>query len=252
MTARQTGFSDLQSELPLAAASVASRPSQTSRPAPTGLLDLRSRLRRRGSDALDDCELLVLLLARLVPDRNSASLARILTERFGSLPAILATPPRDLGRACGLPEDALEDLGLIEAMSHRLARAQVMDRDVISSWDALVRYCRIVMAHRTVEGLRLLYLDRKNVLIADELQQTGTIDHVPVYPREVVRRALELNAAALILVHNHPSGDPTPSASDIEMTRKVQAGLETVGISLHDHIVIGREAETSFRSAGLL
>ncbi len=252
MTARRPGFSDLQTELPLAVAAVAPRPTQTARPDPTGLPDLRSRLRLRGSDALDDCELLALLLAWLVPGQDSASLARTLTEHFGSLPAILATPPRHLGRACGLPEDALEDLGLIEAMSHRLARAEVMDREVISSWDALVRYCRLVMAHRPIEGLRLLFLDRKNVLIADELQQQGTIDHVPAYPREVARRALELNAAALILVHNHPSGDPTPSQSDIDMTTRVQAGLEAIGVTLHDHIVIGRGGEVSFRARGLL
>lgn len=243
MNARQAEISDLQTGRPMEAAGMATLPGRSA---------LRARLLRSGTDALDDAELLGLFLAKIIPEADSSRLALRLIEAFGDLATILSTPAPRLAAACGLSPDALEDLSLIEAMSHRLARARVMNREVISSWDALVRYCRVVMAHRGIEQLRLLFLDRKNVLIADELQQQGTIDHVPVYPREVVKRALELNAAALILVHNHPSGDPTPSQSDIDMTARVRAGLETVGIELHDHIVIGRDSEASFRSRGLL
>ena len=133
-----------------------------------------------------------------------------------------------------------------------MARAKVMQRQVIASWDALLDYCHTAMAHRETEQFRVLYLDRKNVLIADEEQGRGTVDHVPVYPREVAKRALELNSSALILVHNHPSGDPTPSQADIAMTRKVEAALDALGITLHDHLIIGASDELSFRSEGLL
>ena len=141
---------------------------------------------------------------------------------------------------------------LVEAAAHRLARSRVLQRPVVSSWDALLSYCQTTMAHRETEQFRILFLDRKNVLIADEAQARGTVDHVPVYPREVVKRALELNASALILVHNHPSGDPTPSGADIEMTEQIRIAAEALGITLHDHLVIGRSRELSFRAEGLL
>jgi DNA repair protein RadC len=144
------------------------------------------------------------------------------------------------------------ELKLVEAAAHRMARSRVMQRQVISSWDAVVDYCHTVMAHRDTEQFRVLFLDRKNVLIADEEQAQGTVDHVPVYPREVVKRALELNASALILVHNHPSGDPTPSQSDIDMTAQVERAAQALGITLHDHLVIGKSRELSFRASGLL
>ena len=144
------------------------------------------------------------------------------------------------------------ELKIVEAAAHRLARARVMDRPVISSWDAVLDYCHTTMAHRETEQFRILYLDRKNVLVADEEQARGTVDHVPVYPREVVKRALELNASAMILVHNHPSGDPTPSEADIDMTVRVQAAAEALGLTVHDHLIIGRERELSFRSEGYL
>jgi len=144
------------------------------------------------------------------------------------------------------------ELKIVEAAAHRLARSRVLRRQVISSWDALIAYCHTTMAHRETEQFRVLYLDRKNVLIADEEQARGTVDHVPVYPREVVKRALELNASALILVHNHPSGDPTPSDSDIAMTAKIIAAAEALGLTLHDHLVIGKSRELSFRAEGLI
>ena len=149
-------------------------------------------------------------------------------------------------------EAVLIELKIVEAAAHRLARAKIMQRHVISSWDAVLDYCHTVMAHRDVEQFRILFLDRKNVLIADEEQARGTVDHVPVYPREVVRRALELNASALILVHNHPSGDPTPSDADIDMTRQIEAAAQALGITVHDHLIIGKSRELSFRAKGLL
>jgi DNA repair protein RadC len=146
----------------------------------------------------------------------------------------------------------ITDLKVLEAAAHRMARAKVMQRQVISSWDALLDYCHTTMAHRETEQFRILFLDRKNVLIADEEQARGTVDHVPVYPREVAKRALELNASAMILVHNHPSGDPTPSDSDIAMTDQIRAALTALGITLHDHLIIGKSAELSFRAQGYL
>jgi len=144
------------------------------------------------------------------------------------------------------------DLKIVEAAAHRLSQTKVLRKQVVSSWDAVLEYCRTTMAHRETEQFRVLFLDRKNVLIADEEQAKGTVDHVPVYPREVVKRALELNASALILVHNHPSGDPAPSESDISMTEKVAAAANTLSITLHDHLIIGKSAEFSFRTAGYL
>ncbi|MCB1347400.1 MAG: DNA repair protein RadC, partial [Maritimibacter sp.] len=152
----------------------------------------------------------------------------------------------------GIDPAAVTALKLVEAAAHRLARARVLHRCAISSWEALLDYCRTTMAHLDTEHFRVLFLDRQNVLIADEEQGRGTVNHVPVYPREVAKRALELNASALILVHNHPSGDPTPSDSDVAMTDRIRAAVEALDITLHDHLVIGRGREVSFRDAGLL
>ena len=152
----------------------------------------------------------------------------------------------------GVGDAVICELKIVEAAAHRLSQSKVIRRPVVSGWDALVAYCRTTMAHRETEQFRVLYLDIKNVLIADELQARGTIDHVPVYPREVVKRALELNAAAFILVHNHPSGDPTPSESDIVMTQQIQSAAEALGLTVHDHLIIGKSAELSFRASHLL
>ncbi|MGA1612805.1 MAG: JAB domain-containing protein, partial [Lutimaribacter sp.] len=144
------------------------------------------------------------------------------------------------------------ELKLVEAAAHRLARAQMLQRPVLAGCADLLAYCQTTMAHRETEQFRLLFLDRKNTLIADEAQANGTVDHVPVYPREVMKRALELNASALILVHNHPSGDPTPSDSDIAMTHQIDQAAQVLGIALHDHLIIGKSREISFRAEGLL
>lgn len=213
---------------------------------------LRARFARAGGPALADYELLELVLFRAIPRRDVKPLAHRLLDGFGGFSGVLSAPREALLRIHGVGEAVITELKLVEAAAHRLAQVRVLDRPAISGWDALVAYCRSVMAHRDTEQFRILFLDRKNMLIADEAQGRGTIDHVPVYPREVVKRALELNAAALILVHNHPSGDPTPSETDIEMTRQIEAAARTLSITLHDHLVIGAAGEFSFRAAGYL
>ena len=224
--------------------------------APSYLRDHRKRLRERflcgGADAMPDYELLELVLFRAIPRQDVKPLARRLIERFGDFNTVLSAAPARLAETLGVGDAVITELKVVEAAARRLARARVLRRQVVSGWDALIDYCHTVMAHRDTEQFRVLYLDRKNVLIADEAQAEGTIDHVPVYPREVVKRALELNASALILVHNHPSGDPTPSAEDIDMTRQIDAAAGALSLTLHDHIIVGRSRELSFRAEGLL
>jgi DNA repair protein RadC len=223
---------------------------------PSYIADHRKRLRARfsegGATAMPDYELLELLLFRTIPRQDVKPLARRLLDTFGDLNRVITAPPAHLLATQGVGEAVVQDLKILEAVAQRMMRARVMHRPVLSSWDALLDYCHTAMAHRDTEQFRVLYLDRKNVLIADEEQSRGTVDHVPVYPREVVRRALELNASALILVHNHPSGDPTPSEADITMTMQVQDAAATLGITLHDHLIVGKEREISFRAQGYL
>ncbi|HBG98001.1 MAG: DNA repair protein RadC [Rhodobacteraceae bacterium] len=225
-------------------------------PAPAHHLNHRERLRARflqgGADALPDYELLELVLFRAIPRRDVKPLAKALLAEFGDFNAVLAAPAERLRTVPGIGDSAICEFKVVEAAAHRMARARVIDRPVISSWQALLDYCRISMAHREMEQFRILFLDRKNVLIADEIQSRGTVDHVPVYPREVVKRALALNASALILVHNHPSGDPTPSEADIAMTFDIRAAAEALGIAIHDHIIVGKTRELSFRTHGYL
>ena len=228
----------------------------SSAPQPSYIRDHRQRLRTRflegGAQAVPDYEMLELVLFRAIPRRDVKPLARALLDRFGDFASVLSAPPDQLQEVAGVGAAVVTELRIVEAAAHRLTRARVMQRQVISSWAALLDYCRATMAHREVEQLRVFYLDRKNTLIADEEQARGTVDHVPVYPREIVKRALHLNASALILVHNHPSGDPTPSAADIDMTGQVQRAADALGIAVHDHVVIGRSAEVSFRAEGYL
>jgi DNA repair protein RadC len=223
---------------------------------PSYLKDHRKRLRQRfldgGAAAMPDYELLEMLLFSAIPRQDVKPLARRLLDVFGDIAAVVAASPAQLQRVEGVGEAVVVELKLAEAMAARLARAKVLNRRVISSWDALLDYCHTAMAHRETEHFRVLFLDRKNCLIADEEQARGTVDHVPVYPREVLRRALELNATALILVHNHPSGDPTPSQADIAMTERIRTAAEALSITLHDHLIIGKSREASFRALGLL
>ncbi|MCT4334110.1 DNA repair protein RadC [Paracoccus sp. YLB-12] len=224
--------------------------------APSYLADHRARLRDRfmqgGAAAMPDYEMLELVLFRAIPRQDVKPLARRLIDSFGDFNRVLSAPSARLAEIDGVGPAVIVELKIIEAAAQRLSRARIMNRPVLSGWDALLDYCHTTMAHREIEQFRVLYLDRKNVLIADEEQGRGTVDHVPVYPREIIRRALELNASAVILVHNHPSGDPTPSDSDITMTARVARAADSMGITVHDHLIIGKSRELSFRSEGLL
>jgi len=223
---------------------------------PSYIRDHRQRLRARfmagGAAAMPDYELLELVLFRAIPRQDVKPLARRLLDQFGDFNRVLSAPETRLATVPGVGEAVVAELKIVEAAAQRLARSRVMNRPVLSSWASLLDYCHTAMAHRETEQFRVLYLDRKNVLIADEEQARGTVDHVPVYPREVVKRALEVNASALILVHNHPSGDPTPSEQDIAMTAQIKDAAEVMGIVLHDHLIIGKSRELSFRSEGYL
>jgi DNA repair protein RadC len=216
----------------------------------------RQRLRERflagGHAAMPEYELLELVLFNAIERIDVKPLAKALLATFGDLNGVIAAGEHRLAQVEGVTPRVHLQLKIVEAIAHRMARAKVIERSVIASWDALMSYCRTVMAYRDAEQFRILFLDRKNVLIADEAQAKGTVDHVPVYPREVAKRALELNASAIILVHNHPSGDPTPSPADIDMTRQVDNAAKAVGLVLHDHVIIGKAHDVSFRSQGLL
>ena len=228
----------------------------TPRQLPSYIKDHRKRLRTRfldgGAAALPDYELLELVLFRAMPRQDVKPLAHHLLQVFGDFNGVLSAPHARLVEIKGIGPSVLTELKIVEAAAHRLARSRVIQRNIVSSWDALLDYCHTTMAHRDIEQFRILFLDRKNTLIADEEQARGTVDHVPVYPREVAKRGLELNASALILVHNHPSGDPTPSEADIAMTNQIGQALAALGITLHDHLIIGKSREISFRMEGLI
>ena len=213
---------------------------------------LRDRFMKAGTTALADYELLELLLFRAIARRDVKPLAKTLLAEFGDFNRVISAPASRLCQIDGVGEAVVQELKIVEAAAHRLGQARVMGKNALTSWSSLMEYCKVSMAHRETEQFRILFLDRKNILIADEEQARGTVDHVPVYPREVAKRALELNASALILVHNHPSGDPTPSEADIAMTERVNVALNVLGITLHDHVIIGQATDASFRSLGLL
>jgi DNA repair protein RadC len=212
---------------------------------------LRLRARRGGLDALPDYELLELYLYRSIPRADVKPLAKALLARFGGLSAVLSAPIEDLRTVAGVGPSVALDLKLMHDAALRLGRETLTKRPLISSWSALLAYVRTQLAYEPREQVRVLFLDKKNQLIADELLGRGTVDHAPVYPREVARRALELSACALILVHNHPSGDPTPSAADIDMTRQIVDALRPLKIPVHDHLVVGRDGVASFKALGL-
>ncbi|GAB4522718.1 MAG: DNA repair protein RadC [Amphiplicatus sp.] len=207
---------------------------------------------RAGVEGLHDYELLELILFRAIPRRDVKPLAKDLIRRFGGFAETIAAPVERLIEVKGVSHGVARELKIVHAAAIKLAQARVLKRPVISSWTELLAYCRAAMADDSVEQFRVLFLDRKNILIADEIQQRGTVDHTPVYPREVVKRALELGASAIILVHNHPSGDPTPSRADIEMTNQIVKAAQALSIRVHDHLVIGKDREASFKTLGLL
>jgi DNA repair protein RadC len=213
---------------------------------------LRGRFREAGPDALADYELLELILFRAIPQRDVKPLAKKLIETFGSFAEVISAPETRLKEVKGLGDAAITELKIVHASANRLARGQVKARTVLSSWSSVLDYCRTAMAFADKEQFRILFLDKRNQLIADEVQQTGTVDHTPVYPREVVKRALELSATAIILVHNHPSGDPTPSRADIQMTQSIVEVAKPLGISVHDHIIVGKDGHASLKGLRLI
>jgi DNA repair protein RadC len=213
---------------------------------------LRGRFREAGADAVSDYELLELVLFRAIPQRDVKPLAKDLVAKFGSFGEVIAAPRKRLMEVKGVGEAVVDELKIVHAAANRLTRGQVTKRAVLSSWSSVLDYCHTAMAYADREQFRLLFLDKRNQLIADEVQQVGTVDHTPVYPREVVKRALELSATALILVHNHPSGDPTPSGADIQMTQAIIDVAKPLGISVHDHIIVGKDGHASFKGLKLI
>lgn len=213
---------------------------------------LRARFRTHGAESLPDYELLELLLFRAIPMRDIKPLAKQLLAHFGSFADVLAASPSRLSEINGLGDGAITELKLIEAAAKRMTRVTLLKRPSLNSWSELIDYCHTHMAFLDHEEFRLLFLDKKNHLIADERQSEGTVDHTPVYPREIVKRALELGATALILVHNHPSGDPAPSAADVKMTKEIALIAKPLGIHVHDHVIVGRNGHTSLKGLKLL
>ncbi len=213
---------------------------------------LRERFRKAGAEALADYELLELILFRAMPRRDVKPLAKALIARFGSFAEVVSARPERLAEIDGLGDAAIVEIRIIEAAARRLAKSSIEKRPSMSSFTAVIDYCRTAMAFLDREEFRILFLDKKNFLIADEVQGVGTVDHAPVYPREIMRRALELSASALILVHNHPSGDPEPSTEDIHMTHQIIAVGKTLKVAVHDHLIIGKHGHASLKGMRLI
>ena len=213
---------------------------------------LRERFKSGGPEALPDYELLELVLFRAIPRRDTKELAKRLIAQFGSFAEVINAPESRLAEVKEVGEAVITELKIVRAAALRLMRGEIMQRPALSSWNQVVDYCRAAMGFESREQFRILFLDKRNQLIADEVQQEGTVDHTPVYVREVVKRALELSATAIILVHNHPSGDPTPSRADIEMTKQIIEAAKPLGVTVHDHIIVGREGHVSLRGLRLM
>lgn len=213
---------------------------------------LKERFLKGGQGAIADYELIELLLFLAVPRRDVKPMAKDLLERFDSFAEVISAEPARLKEVSGVSDNVVIAFKMIREGALKLSQEQILGKPVVSSWQALLDYCRASMAFHNKEQFRILFLNRKNVLIADELQQEGTIDHTPVYPREVIKRALELGASALILVHNHPSGDPTPSRDDIEMTKEIDEAGKKLGVTMHDHVIVAKGSYSSFKALGLL
>jgi DNA repair protein RadC len=212
----------------------------------------RERLREIGGENLRDYELLELILFQAIPRRDTKPLAKALLDRFGSFSEVLSAPDARLLEVPGVGDTVVHALKLVKAAAQRFARDPIRELPLLDSWKSVIDYCKAAMAYEPVEQFRILFLNKRNQLIADEVQQSGTVDHTPVYPREVVKRALQLSATAIVLVHNHPSGDPTPSSADIQMTRQVVDVAKPLGIVVHDHIIVGRSGHASFKGLKLI
>jgi len=213
---------------------------------------LRDRFTIGGSDALPDYELLELVLFRAIPRRDTKNIAKALIARFGSFSEVIHAPETLLREVHQVGDAVIFEIKLVRAAALRMMRTEIIEKPILSSWAKVIDYCQAAMAYETREQFRILFLDKKNKLIADEVQSRGTVDHTPVYIREVVKRALELSATALVLVHNHPSGDTKPSRADIDMTKMIQSAAKPLGITLHDHVIIGRGEHFSFKGTQLL
>ena len=213
---------------------------------------LRQRFEAAGADALADYELLEILLFRALPRRDVKPIAKALMARFGSFAEVLAARPERLVEVDGVGEAVVHDLKVVEAAARRLAKGAIKQRQALATWKEVLAYCRTAMAFAEREEFRVLFLDKRNALIADEVQGVGTVDHTPVYPREVIRRALEVGATALVLVHNHPSGDPSPSTADVKLTQEIIAIAKPMGIAVHDHLIVGRGGHASLRAMNFI
>ena len=213
---------------------------------------LRTSFRKGGAEGLADYELLEMALFGALPRRDTKPLAKALIAKFGSFAEVISASRPRLLEVKGVGERVVDDLKVIQAAAIKLTQQKMVEKPALSSWSAVIDYCRSSMAYEEVEQFRVLFLDRKNMLIADEVQQEGTVDHTPVYPRQVVKRALEISASGIILVHNHPSGDPTPSRADIDMTKRIIEAAEQLGITIHDHIIVGRDGHASLRGLQLI
>jgi DNA repair protein RadC len=213
---------------------------------------LKTKYREHGDTGLADYEILELLLFRSIPRRDTKPLAKALIARFGTLAGVMGAPLGLLQEVKGVGEAVALDLKLVATVGQRMLKSELRGKQVLSSWSSVIDYCHAIMAYEPREQFRILFLDKRNALIADEVQGHGTVDHTPVYPREVVRRALELSATAIILVHNHPSGDPTPSRADIDMTKTIVDTAKPLGITVHDHIIIGKDGHVSLKGLRLI
>ena len=213
---------------------------------------LRDRFVSSGADALQDYELLELLLFMAIPRRDVKELAKTLLASFGSLPELMSASHNDLTRIDGISENTATAIKTVTAISERMIKQEIMQKPILNNWTRLMDYCRMSMMHEKKEHFRILFMNKKNELIADEIQGSGTVDHTPAYPREIMKRSLELGATAMILMHNHPSGDSTPSAADIALTNTIIAAAQPFEITIHDHIIIARDGYTSFRDKGLI
>ena len=213
---------------------------------------LKERFRESGPEAMPDYELLEMVLFRAIKRGDTKPIAKQLLARFGTFAEVLSAEPERLMEVRGVGESVATEIKIVNAAAMRLLRGEVLNRPVLNTWNAILDYVRAAMAFSDNEQFRILFLDKKNQLVADEVQQQGTVDHTPVYTREVIKRALELAASAIVLVHNHPSGDPTPSLADIEMTKKIVDAGQRLGLVVHDHVIVGRKGHFSFRSNGLI
>lgn len=249
------GFKEAPQNLPDAVKSAKKNTTKAGKEKPS-YIGHRERLRERfvkgGPDALPDYELLELLLFRSLPRRDTKPIAKALLAHFGSFAEVISAEPSRLTEVKGIGDSVATDIKMVQAAALRLSQGSILKKIALHSWSQLIDHCRATMAYKNKEQFRILFLDKKNYLIADEVQSQGTVDHTPVYIREIIHRALEHAASSIILVHNHPSGDVTPSRADIEMTKKIIAAAEAIDIVVHDHIIVGRDGHASFRALQLL